>query len=75
MAGVRGYKAYGPVKVVGFLFGGGDGGGLAVPIDQVISGFSDLGLSFELAPGRGFQTSCNPSLNPLLLFAGIECRT
>ena len=43
----------GPVKVVGFLFGGGDEtSGLAVPIDQVISGFSDLGLSFELAPGQ-----------------------
>ena len=43
----------GPVKVVGFLFGGGDEtSGSAVPIDQVISGFSDLGLSFELAPGQ-----------------------
>lgn len=56
----------GPVRIVGFLFGGGDEtSGLAVPIDQVISGFSDLGLSFELAPGQdpnAVQTVPKPAI-------------
>ena len=62
----------GPVKVVGFLFGGGDEtSGLAVPIDQVIGGFSDVGLSFELAPGQDPNVAQTVP-KPAIAFQGLD---
>ena len=64
-----------PVKFVGLLFAGGDDTqGLAMPIDQVISAFPKLKLSFELVAGQD-PNAVQTVPKPAIAFQGIETET